>query len=96
MWLAVSQYASGDVSHWQLGGYVQFVAGGTASKPKWRGLHWVAMRPHMGLAVSQSVSMLPTADGITHNGITHNPPITGRGVSQFKWRGYQLGDYAPI
>jgi hypothetical protein len=64
MWLAVSQYASGDVSHWQLGGYAQFVAGGTASKPKWRGFHWVAMRPHMGLAVSQSVSMLNPLDGI--------------------------------
>ena len=65
MWLAVSQYASGDVSHWQLGGYAQFVAGGTASKPKWRGFHWAAMRPHMGLAVSQSVLMLNPLDGYT-------------------------------
>ena len=70
MWLAVSQYASGDVSHWHWlhsgASYAQFVAGGTASKPEWRGFrHWVDMRPHMGLAVSQSVSMLNPLDGYT-------------------------------
>jgi hypothetical protein len=60
-----SQEASGEVSHYeQLGGYAQYEAGGRpVSRSGEVCIAGVAMRPHMGLAVSQSVSMLPTADG---------------------------------
>jgi hypothetical protein len=70
MWLTESQEASNDVSHGQLGGHAQCGAGGRLVS-KGRGFHWVAM-PHMGLAVSQSVSRLPT--GWLY-------PITGLAVS---------------
>ena len=69
------------------GGYAQYEAGGRpVSRSGEVCIGWLYAPPY-------GAGGKPISVDVTHCGWLY--PIIGRGVIQFEWRGYQLGDYAP-